>query len=412
MENIKVYRIENPNTRAGMWYNADATPSGIIHSLTQGKCANLPMDFDSKYRKDGFEWFSAGSGIENMNQWFSALDAYELQQKGYQLYEFIVSQYIVDEHQAYFTREGVVSQRIIPLSEVFDIGGLFKSDWTNRVQVILGDKDDPKNQAKDPLDENSMTEKEFLKNYKVSDYERPSVTVDIVIFGIKDTPNDNIRRASEKQLQVLLVKRKGHPFLGKWALPGGFVNPQETVGEAARRELLEETGIPTAYLEQLATFSTPGRDPRTWVITVAHMALVNVEDVVPVAGSDADEVKWFDVEETDAFREDGILFLSEDGEFVTDLAFDHNEIVIDALSRLKSKLEWTDIALSLMPKQFSLAELQRIYETILDVQLYPQVFRKSIERWVEETDDFERGGARRPARLYKRKYNKIGVDTL
>jgi hypothetical protein len=143
MNTIKIYRIENPETWTGMWYNADGSYSGYIHSLTEGKSAWLPMDFDEKYRADGKTWLSAGKSIENMNQWFSVLDAYELDKAGYFLYEYVVSQYKVDDIQAYFTREGVVSQKQIKLNEVFDLSEIkyhqtINNEFNETSHAILG----------------------------------------------------------------------------------------------------------------------------------------------------------------------------------------------------------------------------------------------------------------------------------
>ena len=116
-------------------------------------------------------------------------------------------------------------------------------------------------------DKNGLTEKEFLERYQPSDYERPSVATDMVIFTARDCKEDNYRKLPEKKLQILLIKRGGHPYMNKWALPGGFVEPDETTEQAAKRELLEETGVDNIYLEQLYTFSEPKRDPRMWVMS-------------------------------------------------------------------------------------------------------------------------------------------------
>lgn len=115
----------------------------------------------------------------------------------------------------------------------------------------------------DLLDRNGLTEREFLEQYRAGDYERPSVAADMVIFTVTDEEADSYRKLPEKELRILLIRRGGHPFLGKWALPGGFVQPSETTEQAAARELREETGVDDVYLEQLYTFSDIGRDPRT-----------------------------------------------------------------------------------------------------------------------------------------------------
>ncbi len=142
-------------------------------------------------------------------------------------------------------------------------------------------------------DKNGLTEAEFLASYQPGDYPRPSVATDMVIFTVTDEDEDNYRKLPEKELRVLLVRRGGHPFLGCWALPGGFVRPAETTEEAAERELREETGVDQVYLEQLYTFSQPGRDPRTWVMSCSYMALVDSSQVAVRAGDDADDAAWF-----------------------------------------------------------------------------------------------------------------------
>jgi len=250
------------------------------------------------------------------------------------------------------------------------------------------------------LDLNGLTEKQFLEQYDPGKYQRPSVAVDMIIFTVADVQCDNYRKLPEKELRVLLIRRGGHPYIGRWALPGGFVNPSETVGEAARRELMEETGIQDAYLEQLYTFSNPGRDPRTWVISCAHMALIDSSQIKLRAGSDADDVRWFTVR----FKQDKLslsnddIVLSENG-----LAFDHAEIIICAINRLRAKLEYTDLAFCLMPEKFTLTELQQVYETILGKPLYKAAFRRKIVDLVWKTDQYTSDKGHRPAIIYTKK---------
>lgn len=183
------------------------------------------------------------------------------------------------------------------------------------------------------LDQNGMNEAEFLAQYEPGNYPRPSVTADIVILGAEGKEvethaallEQGFAGSSEEssellaQLEVLLIRRKNHPFLGKWALPGGFAEPGETLDQTALRELEEETSVVGVPLGQLRTFSTPGRDPRGWTITGAYLALVNKDAVRVKAGDDAAEAAWFKVE--DALEGDT-------------LAFDHNEIITAALQRL------------------------------------------------------------------------------
>lgn len=212
------------------------------------------------------------------------------------------------------------------------------------------------------------------KNYDPADYERPSVTVDVVIFSLVHA-----------DLQVLLVKRKNAPFAGVWAIPGGFVHINESLEEAAERELAEETGVTGVYTEQLYTFGDPERDPRTRVITVAYFALVPHDAAQHRPGADAAETAWFSVFD------------------LPEVAFDHAEILDYALTRLRYKLEYTSVGFQLLPDVFTLTELQRAYETILDEKLDKRNFRRKIlsADILEETGQKKKDGEGRPAKLYR-----------
>jgi len=267
------------------------------------------------------------------------------------------------------------------------------------------------------LDANGLSEQQFLEQYEPGKYPRPSVTVDIVIFTVADAQGDNYRKLPEKELRVLLIRRGGHPFIGQWALPGGFVQPDETVGEAASRELAEETGMPGGPLEQLYTFSKPGRDPRTWVISCAHMALVDSGRVHLKAGSDADDARWFTVK-AEGTPERTRLVLSNEGTQLSaviasrpgeaepqvlensGLAFDHAEIIMCALERLRAKLEHTDLAFGLLPEKFTLTELQQVYEVILGRLLYKAAFRRKMGSHVAETGEFSQSAGHRPSQMF------------
>ncbi len=206
------------------------------------------------------------------------------------------------------------------------------------------------------------------------EYPHPAVTTDIVVFTIRDDA-----------LKVLLIKRAEDPYLGSWALPGGFVEISEGLVEAAERELAEETGVSGVYLEQLYTFGKPNRDPRERVITVAYHALVPSDRIQTRAATDAESVGWFALDE------------------LPTLAFDHQQIVEMALKRLRVKLDSSTIALQLMAKEFTLTELQSAYELILGEPLDKRNFRKRILalQAIEETGQERREGAHRPAKLYR-----------
>lgn len=207
----------------------------------------------------------------------------------------------------------------------------------------------------------------------IKDYPRPSVTVDLVIFTI--AAND---------LQVLLIRRDVEPFKRHWALPGGFVGIDESLEAAAARELQEEAGVKQVYLEQLFTFGEPQRDPRGRVISVAYFALVDSEQQHVVAGSDAAEAEWHSVFQPPP------------------LAFDHQQILDYAVGRLRTKLEWTTVGYELLPPKFTLSDLQRVYEIILQKPVDKRNFRKKIlaQGQIKELNEIRTDGAHRPARLY------------
>ena len=208
------------------------------------------------------------------------------------------------------------------------------------------------------------------------EYARPSVTVDCVVFGLDLDAED---------LKIVLIQRSGRPFAGMWALPGGFVDMGETLEQAAKRELQEETGISRLYLEQLYTFGDPGRDPRDRVITVAYYALVKLTDHTIKADTDASDVAWFGVSD------------------LPRLAFDHAKIVATALGRLKGKVRYQPIGFELLPAKFTLSQLQRMYEVILERRLDKRNFRKKILGMglLVETSEIQKDVAHRAARLYR-----------
>ena len=205
-------------------------------------------------------------------------------------------------------------------------------------------------------------------------YPHPAVSVDIVIFTIRDDA-----------LNVLLVERGLAPHQGEWALPGGFIRLDESLKHAAWRELKEETGVNAAYLEQLYTFGHPKRDPRERVISVAYFALLPSDKLEIRAASDARNVAWFDIRE------------------VPDLAFDHDKILRKARQRLAAKIDYSTIALQLMPETFTLPQLHHVYELIRGTPIDKRNFRKRVRALevIEPTGDERRTGARRPAKLYR-----------
>ena len=214
-------------------------------------------------------------------------------------------------------------------------------------------------------------------------FPRPALTVDCVVFGLDDA-----------DLAVLLIRRDLEPFAGKWALPGGFVHLDETIDDAARRELLEETGLGRVYLEQLYTFGATDRDPRERVVTVAYYALVNLADHRVKAATDAREAAWFAVSDLPA------------------LAFDHDSIAATALERLRNKVRYRPVGFELLPPKFTLTMLQRLYEKVLERTLDKRNFRKKVLAMglLEELEEVEQDVSHRAARLYrfdKKRYREL-----
>jgi 8-oxo-dGTP diphosphatase len=215
------------------------------------------------------------------------------------------------------------------------------------------------------------------------EYARAALTVDCVVFGL-----------DAGELQILLIQRDLEPFAGRWALPGGFVHVDESLDDAARRELAEETGVTNAFLEQLYSFGGLDRDPRERVVTVAYYALVNLADHHLQADSDARSAGWFALDD------------------LPDLAFDHRAIVDVAYQRLRGKVRYQPIGFELLPTKFTLRQLQQLYETVLDRELDKRNFRKKLlaMELLVELDEVEQDVAHRAARLYKfdsRKYHRL-----
>jgi 8-oxo-dGTP diphosphatase len=214
-------------------------------------------------------------------------------------------------------------------------------------------------------------------------YPRAALTVDCVVFGL-----------DESELKVLLIQRALEPFKGRWALPGGFVRVDETVDDAARRELVEETGLKNVFLEQLYTFGAINRDPRERVVSVAHFALVKLSDHRARAATDAANAEWFPVSK------------------VLALAFDHADILTIALARLKGKVRYEPIGFELLPPRFTLSQLQHLYEAILEKDLDKRNFRKKVLGFglLVPLKQMQMTGRHRPAQLFSfdaEKYAKL-----
>lgn len=286
----------------------------------------------------------------------------------------------------------------------------------------------------------SKEEKEFLKSYDMSAYDRPSLTADIAVFAIlKTKESDEYRKDPEQKLGILLIERKDYPYKNHWALPGGFSNKKENLHETALRELKEETGVDNAYLEPFGVFSEPGRDPRGWIVSQAFLALVDRAETVVKAGSDAGDAAWFSI---DISREEMKKHvLKTKAEIITkynlrleheetmleavveerrsfdnhhetvsyeildggSLAFDHAEIIVRAFKSLHKEADDAGkIIFDLMPEKFTLYSLQEAYEIVLGEKLTTPNFRRKIAPLVTETSEIITGVGHRPAKLFKR----------
>ncbi len=288
--------------------------------------------------------------------------------------------------------------------------------------------------------EMSREEKDFLKDYDISRYDRPSLTADMAVFAILTAEDaTEYRKDPRKQLGVLMIRRGTFPYKDCYALPGGFARKDESIEETAFRELKEETSLDSAFLEPFGMFSKPGRDPRGWIISQGFLALVDAEKYQIRAGSDAWEAKWFyiDVEQEEMkkhVRKDSAeictrycLKLERDGEVLSALveerrtfqshhetvvyevleddgfAFDHAEIIIRAYLALRDRTEQSGrIVFDLMPEFFTLNTLQEAHEIILGEKLLTPNFRRKMAPYVIETDAMVTGAGHRPAKLFRR----------
>jgi 8-oxo-dGTP diphosphatase len=240
----------------------------------------------------------------------------------------------------------------------------------------------PKTYAGDEQME-ARLEEQYLREYDPSQFDRPSVTVDILVFTIY-----------QKKLCVLLIKRDMPPYIGKWAIPGGFIKMSESADQAAARKLEEETGIEGVKLEQLYTFSSVDRDPRTRDISIVYFAAVPYDKLSVVAGSGVKSAELFTVgqiqgdsvsgspEEMDVSDAADILLTGRNGEEVpiTDIAFDHATMIRYAVRRMRGKLDYTELGFDFLEdsSSFTLPELREVYEAVLDRPLDAGNFRRTI----------------------------------
>lgn len=269
------------------------------------------------------------------------------------------------------------------------------------------------------------TEEEFLKHYDSSIYEKLSMTADILILSVSSENTGNYRKLTEKKFSVLLTKRTDFPFKDKWCLPGGFIGMDEDLETAAKRILKKETNLENIYIEQLYTFSDPKRDPRMRIVSTSYMSLID-KNKLNVAL--APNTSWFNITVLEDKQSVHITLDSGIEQFTiiikkilrdksTDrydfltykndyLAFDHDRVLLSGIERLKNKIEYTDIVFNMMPKYFTLGELQQVYEVILGKKLLAPAFRRIITGKVVKTNKMQTGGGHRPSALFEYKIKK------
>lgn len=266
------------------------------------------------------------------------------------------------------------------------------------------------------------SEEEFLAAYNPEEFDRISLTTDILILSISDEEVANYRKSSKKYMSVLLVKRDDYPFKDKWCLPGGFLDVKEDLEDCPRRILARETNLHDIYLEQLYTYGGVHRDPRMRIVSTSYMALVDKNRLTDKLSENA---SWFNI----TYFEEGneVLVVLDNGtdtlkfrikktlhEQTTDrykfeieendaLAFDHPLVIWAGIERLKNKISYTDVVFNMMPELFALGDLQQVYEVILNKKLLDPAFRRIIADKVEKTEFVKTGAGHRPSVLFRYK---------
>lgn len=305
-------------------------------------------------------------------------------------------------------------------------------------------------------EDQTIKKNDFLETYDINQYDRPSIAADIAVFSIgsKIVEGTDYRKLPTKTLRLLLIRRAEQPFQGEWALPGGFMKKGETIQEAARRELKEETGTDKAYLELCDVFSDSGRDPRGWIISQSFLAVLNENDLANghlEASGDAGEAKWFDItvrKTADKKQEqDNVVTCENDYELLLQdsdasdaneavrlwavirehieyrdyheivtydimdsqgIAFDHAKIITSIFNRLRRMLgSDIRIAFDFMPEYFTLTDLQEAVELISGQELIKPNFRRKIAEYVTETDMVAQNGGHRPPKAFVRNLDRF-----
>ena len=268
------------------------------------------------------------------------------------------------------------------------------------------------------------SEEDFLKDYDSSIYEKLSITADILLISISNEERTDYRKNNKKKMSILLVKREEYPYKDKWCLPGGFIDPNtETLEDCANRVLKSETNLENIYLEQLYTFDSINRDPRMRILSTSYIGLIDKNTVTNIIN---DKARWFDITKIEEKNNVVTIDLTNCVDSIkikvkkelidkttskykyigienNEVAFDHDIVILSGIERLRNKINYTDIVFNMMPKYFTLKELQQVYEVILCKKLLDPAFRRIIKNKVEETDKYETNIGHRPSRLYKYK---------
>lgn len=222
-------------------------------------------------------------------------------------------------------------------------------------------------------------EQDFLREYNPNQFSTIAVTVDAVILGIEKDNTDNYRKLDEQSIKVLLVKREEYPYKDCYSLPGGFVLDEETLEDSLRRTLKKKTGLTNVYSEQLYTFGEVDRDPRMRVISCAYISLLDTHK------AKIRDAMWMNLEHIQDIP----------------MAFDHGNIIGEAIKRLRGKINYTDIVFHMMPEEFTISELQQVYEKILGEKLLAPAFRRTISDKLEDTGKMTKNAGHRPSRLFR-----------
>lgn len=275
-------------------------------------------------------------------------------------------------------------------------------------------------------DSDKSNEELFLSSYNINNYIRPSVAADIAAFTVQTEKCNSYKKNPERTLSLLLIRRGEHPFINKWALPGGFLRNDETIEECAMREIKEETNLGPISLFPVNVFSKPDRDPRGRIISHAFASIISENNAKILSGYDAIDAKWFSVsffennegvytlilknentvlssqleKKSDTFGKTQFNIINNEG-----LAFDHSAIIASSIAAIRKESENLNFAFEFLPEKFTLATLQTVQETLMGMTYLSPNFRRRIAEFVEETNELTEGAGHRPARLFRRKTN-------